>query len=429
LNTGPYTDRTVFDRLMFACLIGLVLSLPTSVAGMGIFLGAGIVLSFWDMVRRPSLGWKRTPLNEPIFLFLGVTTLSALFGVNSVMSISQLNTMWAFTIFYLFVWYSPPAERIKILIVTYCAMGGLVSILAILQHFTGIPLFGLTPSRLLVSLSGDTVRYIAQGTFSHHQTFANVYLMIFCMAFSIAVSLAPAPKRLVMAVISAALALGVIFSYTRGIWLASLAAVITIGFYRNRKVLAVVCLVAAILGLLLVTVPSTYSNRARSIFTLDSNLDRLTIWRISWAMFQDYPALGIGLGNYPDLQEEYLPETPGLRISRAHAHNSYLQIALERGFFAVVAFMWLWYVVFRVGFSSLNLLRGQEGFRLAVLRGAMAGVIGFLVDGFFQNNFGDDEVIFNLLFLVALIIALRVKRHELENGTIREASAYAAPSG
>ncbi len=314
-------------------------------------------------------------------------------------------------------------ERIRPLVKTFCAVGAAVSLYAVFQHYTGVNFLG-DPLSSTNPFTSEAVRYIARGTFSHHQTFANIYFMIFSLGFSLALEPATAVRRLLAAGLAAALGLAVVFSYTRGVWLAALVAVLTIAFFKNRRALGLTILVLALVWGVVATVPSTYADRARSIFNIRDNIDRLVIWETSWAMLRDHPILGIGPGNFPRLQEEYLPPAPGARIGRSHAHNIYLHLAVERGVFAFVAFGWMWYVVLRIGLSSLRFLAGGNGFRLAALRGAVGGVIGFLTDGLFQNNFGDSEVRAVLLFLLALIVILRVRQSE-RDGAGRNGGAHA----
>ncbi len=397
--------------LMMGGLIVLVAGMATSIAVTSISLGVCCALAALDRVTSPTLGWRRTPLDQPLGVLVVITFLSALFGLNPARSLHDFWVVWIFLIYYFILWYAPSIERIRILLASLLSVGGLVSLFAILQHYTGWSLLGKhLPTT--TAFAASRAQYIASGTFSHHQTFANVYFLIFCLAFSLAMTPAPIWRRALAIALTACLALALIFSFTRGIWLATLVAVLTMAFFRNRKVFLGMTLALAVIWMALVLIPSTYSSRAKTIFALSQNIDRLIIWETSWSMLRDHSLLGIGMGSFSELQEEYLPPVAGLGISTAHAHNTYLQLGIERGLFALVAFGWMWYIILRLGFSSLWYLRRQEGFRLAVIRGAMGGILGFLLDGLFQNNFGDTEVISLIMFLVALIMALRVKQAE-----------------
>jgi putative inorganic carbon (HCO3(-)) transporter len=400
-----------FPGLMFAGLALLTVSLTVSVAGTSISLGLCLVLAVVDRFTRPTFGWRRTPLDESLGLLVAMTFLSTVFSPDRSRSFLYFSSAWNFLIFYVYAWYVPSPERARPLVKVFCAMGAAVSLYAVFQHYTGVAFFG-DPLSSTNPFASEAVRYISRGTFSHHQTFANVALMMFSLGFSLALEPAPLGRRLMTAGLAVVLGMAVVFSYTRGVWLAALAALLTIAFFKNRRALGLTAAALVLVWAVVATVPSTYSDRARSIFTFQGNIDRLVIWETSWAMLRDHPILGIGSGNFPRLQEQYLPPAPGARIGRSHAHNIYLHLAVERGVFAFVAFGWMWYVVLRIGLSSLRFLAGRSGYRLAAMRGAVGGVIGFLTDGLFQNNFGDSEVRAVLLFLLALIVILRVRQSE-----------------
>jgi putative inorganic carbon (HCO3(-)) transporter len=418
--------RYPFQGAMTAALLLLAAAMPLSIAGMGLFLGIGIFLAVGDRFRKPAEGWRGTPLDESLALLAVVTILSALWGLSPGRSLAKSGGMWVFMVYYLFVWYGMAEERLGRVMTVLIGVGAAVSVYAVVQHYTGVNFFDEGNLPTTTFLSGGGATWISRGTFSHHQTFANIVFMIFSLAFSFALTPAPWKRRLPVAAAAAVLWLAIVFSFTRGIWLAGMIAVLLITGFRNRRAAGVTILLVAVLWGALATIPSTYSTRARNIFSMRGNLDRIIIWETSWGMLRDNPILGIGMANYPALQPEYLPPDATITVSRAHAHNTYLQLAIERGIFGLAAFCWMMYVVLRIGLTSLLDLRGREGFRLAAIRGAVAGVVGFLIDGFFQNNFGDAAVTFMLFFVVSVIVGLRVRQVERVNGFVTRGGAHAA---
>lgn len=390
-------------RQMTVALTFLAASLAISVAATSWALSICIALALRDRFSADGGNWRRTVLDEPLGILLGLSLLSAVGAEGSrVKSLGELGETWLWAIFYIVAWFAAEKATVRRLLTTLCLVGSLVAVYAFIQHHTGIHLFG-KPLSTTSTFSAGSIRYLASAFFSHHQTFANVYLLIFSVALSL--SLLPmrlAPRLLAFAG-TAMLGLAVFVSYTRGIWLASLASILFIFANRNRKAFIRVMVIMAVSLTVMLSIPSTYSSRARSIFDLKRNIDRLLIWETSWDMLRDHPILGIGPGMYRQQQDAYAPQVATVGFSRIHAHNSYLQLAVERGVFALMAFAWLWGVVLRMAFRSMASMRGRENFRHAAVRGATAGVIGFLIDGLFQNNFGDSEVS-ALVFLLAGVI-------------------------
>jgi O-antigen ligase len=89
-----------------------------------------------------------------------------------------------------------------------------------------------------------------------------------------------------------------------------------------------------------------------------------------------------------------------------HLHNSYLQIAAERGLPALLAMLLLLALPVT---RALRLLRhdGGTGCRRADLHlGMLAALVGFAVAGLFEDNWGDTEVQRLVLLLLVLPYAL-----------------------
>ncbi len=390
-------------RRVALALVLLAASLAISVAATSCSLTICIILATRDRFRKRDSGWCRTGLDEPLGVLLGLSILSALGAEGPVLtSLGELGETWLWAIFYLVVWYVTDKATARRVLTALCIVGALVAVYAFVQHHTGLHLFGKA-LRTTSTFSAGSVRYLASGFFNHHQTFANVYLLIFSMALSLCLLPLRIVPRLLAFAGTAMLGLAVFVSYTRGVWLASLASILFVFANQNRKAFIRVMVILAVLVTVMLSIPSTYSSRARSIFDLKRNIDRLLIWETSWDMLRDHPILGIGPGMYRRHQEDYAPQVATVDFSRIHAHNSYLQLAVERGLFALAAFLWVWGEVLRTAFRSMASMCGRENFRHAAVRGATAGVIGFLIDGLFQNNYGDSEVS-ALVFLLAGII-------------------------
>lgn len=394
-----------FPPLALAGLSLLTAASATSVALTSLTLGACSCLALADLATRPRLGWRRTPLDEPLAWLLGITVLSTAAGLDPSRSAVRLVGMWIVMIYYFTVWYAGEERRLRVLIHLLCATGSAVAVFAVVQHFTGFSPFTSNPLRT-ITFPGGMVRHLAQGTFSHHQTFANVYFQIFCLAFSLFLASRGRKARLLWLASSLLLGAALFFSYTRGIWLACLVAILFMAYCRSSRALAGTLAFLLLVVAFLFLVPTSFSQRAQSIFSLRGNLDRILIWETSWTILRDHPLTGIGMGNYARLHEEFFREGLQIDVNRSHAHNTYLQLGIERGVFGLVAFGWLWYGVLRRGLAVILRHRGREDFRTGAVRGAVAGVLGFLLDGMFENNFGDSEVVTVLFFLAAVIVSL-----------------------
>lgn len=91
---------------------------------------------------------------------------------------------------------------------------------------------------------------------------------------------------------------------------------------------------------------------------------------------------------------------------QSHFHSTYLQIAVERGIPALLA--WLWFCVAYVVFlTHLSLrLRRQNRFALGTATGIYAGFVAFAFTSFVHYNLGEEPLVMLLFFSMGIAIAL-----------------------
>jgi len=142
---------------------------------------------------------------------------------------------------------------------------------------------------------------------------------------------------------------------------------------------------------------------------LDSNEHRIVTWRTGWEILKAHPWLGIG----PELIKEHFNEYVPTDVPRplpegwyghptdvprplpegwyGHLHNIYLHYAAERGIPTTLALLWLFGKIL-FDFRRALRRRAPPGVTY-ILHGAVAVLIGILVEGFFELNLGDTEVV------------------------------------
>lgn len=105
---------------------------------------------------------------------------------------------------------------------------------------------------------------------------------------------------------------------------------------------------------------------------------RLDIWSRAWSMLHDMPYTGIGLNSFPLVQSRFYP---GFAIGpEPHAHNLYLQTALDFGLPGLFLFLWL----VTAWFSSLrrSYAEAQSDNERLLLAGLAACLVSYLAHGF-----------------------------------------------
>ena len=89
-----------------------------------------------------------------------------------------------------------------------------------------------------------------------------------------------------------------------------------------------------------------------------------------------------------------------------HMHSDYLQIALERGVPALLA----WLVLMALYARSLWRLKKQipaaDWIERGTILGALGGLVGFMTSGFVHYNWGDSEVVMIFYAIMGLSLVL-----------------------
>jgi O-antigen ligase len=172
-------------------------------------------------------------------------------------------------------------------------------------------------------------------------------------------------------------------------------AVVCLLALRNWKLIIIAPVAAVILFAL---APAGIRQRAFSMFDLNdpTNRDRRAMLKVGAGMIQDHPFFGVG----PEMiQREYARYRPpdAVNPTNQHLHNVPVQIAAERGLPAL--FVWIWFVAV----ALRDLLRQlRHGPAKSVAAAGLAAVIGMLVAGLFEYNFGDSEFLMLFLGLITL---------------------------
>lgn len=239
-----------------------------------------------------------------------------------------------------------------------------------------------------------------RGPFSHWMTLAGVLLICDLLLIAQLTLEAKSRKSVWRWVALVAINVALLGSLTRNAWLAlGLTLIGFVGVRRPRRLLALP-LVAVVFFLI---APQAIVSRARSMTNLSdpSNYDRLCMADAGLHMIAEHPLFGIG----PDLVESrYTPyrDPTAPRYWVPHLHDTYLEIAAERGLPALAAYFWLMAAAIRTAWRRYRDQGGDAGPDAALHVGAILALVGFNVAGLFEYNWGDSEVQRLALFVLAL---------------------------
>ncbi|TFH63981.1 MAG: hypothetical protein E4G91_07235, partial [Candidatus Zixiibacteriota bacterium] len=179
-----------------------------------------------------------------------------------------------------------------------------------------------------------------------------------------------------------------------------------------RRLLAVAAVALLIFlgaasGIILREGQSSIGARVTSIVTHQdaSSQERLNVWSKSWQLFQQYPVLGVGIGNwkiaYPAL---------GITGTRAETadiyfqqpHNDFLWVLTETGVFGLMAYLLIYFLAF--WYAVRVLLRRPSQDEAVFVLFMLFAMICFLVDSFFHYPRERVELLtFSTIILAAIV--------------------------
>ncbi len=251
----------------------------------------------------------------------------------------------------------------------------------------------------------------ATGFYGQFVTYAEALQLIIALAMGIFVSL-PVKRSWIgvwLLIALTGLASALLLTVTRASWLGALVStliVLLLGAGKRALILMGVLAIPLILAGLLVL------QQKRNVAFIDqtdqSTTWRETVWREGVNLLVSRPRhlfLGVGMDSIKWHWREWGMFDHG-RIPWGHMHSNLLQIALERGFPALILWLAFLYVYARTLWRSLKKNRDPGWIERGILFGALGGVVGFFTSGLVHYNWGDSEVVMVLYMIMGLALAV-----------------------
>ena len=249
----------------------------------------------------------------------------------------------------------------------------------------------------------DNLGQRPRSTLGLYMTFSGLMMLALILALSRA--LFTTRSRTWPMLVLPALAVVLALSFTRSAWVGACCAVALLLMMRDFRLLATLPVAAAVF---FATASASIIQRFYSIFDLSdpTNRDRFAMIRAGAKIVKAHPVFGVG----PNMIERVYPQyrdVGAVLETPSHLHNVPLQITAERGFPAII--LWIWFIG-AVATGAVMLFRKapREHSARFLSAAALAGIVGMLGAGMFEHNFGDSE--FQILFLVLITLPFAVAR-------------------
>jgi O-antigen ligase len=156
--------------------------------------------------------------------------------------------------------------------------------------------------------------------------------------------------------------LALLFSFSRGGWLAFAVAVVVllVGLVRGRYVgvrgPVVAFFIATLIAVLFYPqIVARFGSEEGSA----AALDRVYLIKIAWNMIKESPIIGVGANTFMSVVTKYA-RGPELQDIYLHmVHNQYLLVFAETGIVGMAAFLWFLFTCFREAWKCLK-SKGSE---------------------------------------------------------------------
>jgi O-antigen ligase len=379
----------VWSGLVTFSIVSFVFCSTFTIAGTQTSLAVAAVLWIVLFASSRSMPPRRTPLDLPMLLFVTVSILAVLFSGRLREGFWNLRNYLLLIAIYLITSYSRSVASLRrlfwVLLASACASA----------------LYG---SAIFLLGRGDGTLGRTSGSFSNAMTFGGVMLLLCSLMFALASAPRVRGKLRIGAVIASIITgLALFFSFTRSSWLGMFVSVLIVLAIQRKRFIPIFL---AGLVLLISLMPGRYRERFTSIFdpTYRTNVHRIEMLEGGLSIFREHWMIGVGPIDLSELYDEHKPPTAELVFG--HLHNNLLNIAVTMGLLGLAAFVYLFVSFFRL--MSSNLALDLPPPERAWVVGSIAAVAGFLINGLFEWNFADAEVVTLLYIIVGSNCALGI---------------------
>jgi len=351
-------------------------------------------------LRQSSFRLVATPLDAPLVLFLLLTAAASVYPLRRVSfplagfdSASPLYPakvlldVFEAVLFYFFVADVFRIEHLRPLVAAFVVGLLASSIIGITQY--AVYISHVKPESWFLVYDSNTVR----STLNNQNVFG-MYLVLMAPLLLYLVGCYRGLRRVAILFACALVFAALLASHSRSAWVGFLASVVIVSSLREKNLFRGLVLAAVLFvvcaSLLLVFKQSTF---AAKIFRAQADVgERMSCYSKVFAVIAQNP-IGIGAGTF---------RQQAVCGDYHHAHDLFLQLAVERGVFALVVFAHL-VVVFLKSAASPEL---KDGYASAVRWGLTAGVVGVLVQGLFDYPFYSQRIALLFFFVLAVVMGV-----------------------
>ncbi len=307
--------------------------------------------------------------------------ICALAGVDPLNSIKDSRKIYLMLMFFLASYYIA-SDEIKAKAARFLALGA---------AFTGLYAISTGIYHRIIMHDND----FRAVTFSGNHMHAGGLLMLLSVSLSAFMLNAindyeKNKKDVLIFSVSFILAIGgLLFTFTRGSWIAAFSGILISAFLTNKRAMIAFVIAAAVAGFLMKD--TSFMQRLKSSFNTNKGTsagERVLMWKSGINIIKDNPITGIGTGNLGKVYEKYRnPES--FEKEQGHLHNNIIQLGVINGIPGIVLYLALFGILL---FSAAGKFASYSGAGKAAAAASVSVIAAFFINGFFEYNLFSSQV-------------------------------------
>jgi len=365
-------------------------------------IGTWLLKMAWE--KRPE--YRFTPLDWPIITFLAIGVFLMLIkSPEPKIAIEGLRAVIQY-IFWFFVAVNlfKSKEQVHSMLVFAIFLVFLVALYGVYQWIIGAE---IPPE--WVDKAEKGIRTRAFSVIKSPNVLGSLMVLFIPITISLILAVKAWWKKSVLAVALATMALCLVFTYSRGAWLALIGAIAFYGILKDKRVLALM-LIGAILAP--IAVPSVASRMAYMMSPeyIKSSWKggRLGRWDKALDRVKAQPVTGVGLGRFGGAVAKN-NDIPGT----FYVDNYYLKTLTEMGALGLAAMLWLYFNCMRFGTNIYRRLKDPYLYNLS--SGILAGLLGVLLHNAVENIFEVPMMNTYFWFLLGMLGTFRYLEKDMDS--------------
>ena len=248
-----------------------------------------------------------------------------------------------------------------------------VSVYGIYQNYFGDVSTEWQDMELFSEIKGRAVSF-----FENPNVLGEFLILIFPITIALMVTSNRSKERFFMFTVAMLNCWCLIFTWSRGAWLGCIAAMVLFLFVSGRHFFTAGLLSLPWIGTLLYLKNDALVLKRLTSFTDSSTSYRIGIWKGVLNMMKDFWVGGIGVGEEAFRKIYPIYALAGIEVA-PHAHNLYLQIAVEMGIFALIVFLAFIFLYAQFSFSFCKSAMSRSNKMICL--GIFCGILAILIQG------------------------------------------------